>query len=110
MVSIIPISCQFDQQTIGKIIAADALVQRYRALFALLDWKPLDCPQSPAAPGRPAHPKCAYAKAFLVRICEKKASMPALRAFLLEHPLLLLELGFRPTLDVQQPYGFDVQR
>jgi len=25
-------------------------------------------------------------------------------------PLLVLELGFRPTLDVQQPYGFDVQR
>jgi hypothetical protein len=110
MASIIPISCQFDQQTIDKIIAADALVQRYRSLFALLDWKPFDCPQPPAAPGRPAHPKSAYAKAFLVRICEKKASMPPLRAFLLEHPLLVLELGFRPTLDVQQPYGFKVER
>jgi hypothetical protein len=110
MASIIPISCQFDQQTIGKIIAADAIVQRYRTLFALLDWKPVDCPHPPPAPGRPAHPKSAFAKAFLVRVCEKKASMPALRAFLLEHPLLVLELGFRPTLAVQQPYGFDVQR
>jgi len=109
MVSIIPISQQFDQQTIRKIIAADALVQRYHRLFALLDWSPFDGPAKSGA-GRPAHPKSAFAKAFLVRVCEKKTSMPALRAFLLEHPLLVLELGFRPTLDVQQPYGFDVQR
>jgi len=110
MPSIIPSSRLFDQQTIGKIITADALIQRYRTLFALLDWSSLDAPSPHAGPGRPAHPKSAYAKAFLVRVCEKKASMPALRAFLLEHPLLVLELGFRPTLDAQQPYGFDVQR
>lgn len=110
MISIIPISQQFDQQTISKIIAADALVQRYHRLFALLDWSPFDGLANLGGPGRPAHPKSAFAKAFLVRVCEKKASMPALRAFLLEHPLLVLELGFRPTLDVQQPYGFDVQR
>ena len=34
MVPIIPTSHAFDQQTISKIIAADALVQRYRRLFA----------------------------------------------------------------------------
>jgi hypothetical protein len=33
-----------------------------------------------------------------------------LRRFLVEHPLLVLELGFRPYLDVTQPYGFDVER
>jgi hypothetical protein len=110
MVPIIPISHHFDQQTISKIIAADALVQRYRALFALLDWTPLQAPEPATGPGRPAHPKSAFAKAFLVRVCEKKASMPALRVFLLEHPLLVLELGFRPTLAVQQPDGFDVAR
>src|SRR5437763_15518354 len=93
MVSIIPISQQFDQQTTSKIIAADALVQRYHRLFAWLDWSPADGLASPGGPGRPAHPKSAFAKAFLVRVCEKKASMPALRAFLLEHPLLVLELG-----------------
>jgi len=85
-------------------------VQRYRRLFALLDCGPLDGLAPSAKAGRPAHPKSAYAKAFLLRVCEKKASMPALRTFLLEHPLLVLELGFRPTLDVAQPYGFDVQR
>jgi hypothetical protein len=36
--------------------------------------------------------------------------MPRLRAFLVEHPRLLLELGFRPVLDVEQPYGFAVQQ
>lgn len=110
MVSIIPISREFDQQTMSQIIAADAVVQRYRRLFALLDWRPLEDCDPAVSPGRPAHAKSAYAKAFLVRVWEKKASMPALRAFLLEHPLLVLELGFRPHLDVQQPYGFDVER
>ena len=33
-----------------------------------------------------------------------------LRRFLVEHPLLVLELGFRPILNVEQPYGFDVER
>jgi hypothetical protein len=33
-----------------------------------------------------------------------------LRRFLLEHPLLVLDLGFRPVLDVREPYGFDVGR
>ena len=93
MVSIIPSSHHFDQQTISKIIAADALVQRYRALFALLDWTPLEAQERATGPGRPAHPKSAFAKAFLVRVCEKKASVPALRTFLQEHPLLVLELG-----------------
>src|SRR3989440_12503841 len=105
----IPISQKLDQQTMSKIIAVGPVVQRYHLLFALLDGIPADGLASPGGPGRPAHPKSAFAKAFLVRVCEKKASMPALRAFLLEHPLLVLELGFRPTLDVQQPYGFDVQ-
>ena len=71
MVPIIPISHHFDQQTISKIIAADALVQRYRALFALLDWTPLEAQERATGPGRPAHPKSAFAKAFLVRVCEK---------------------------------------
>jgi hypothetical protein len=85
-------------------------VQRYRAVFALVDWTLCDACDRPSGPGRPAYPKSAYAKAFLVRLCEQKPSMPALRAFLLDHPLLALELGFRPLLDLRQPYGFDAQR
>jgi len=30
--------------------------------------------------------------------------------FLVEHPLLVLELGFRLHFDVGQPYGFDIER
>ena len=33
-----------------------------------------------------------------------------LRAFLVEHPWLVLELGVRPVLDPRQPSGFDVER
>ena len=35
MASIIPISRQFDQPTLQHLMAADAVVQRYRTLFAL---------------------------------------------------------------------------
>ncbi len=37
MPPIIPISRQFDQSTLGKLLDADTVVQRYRTLFALLD-------------------------------------------------------------------------
>ena len=36
--------------------------------------------------------------------------MTHLRAFLVEHPLLVIELGFHLALDPTHPYGFDVQR
>jgi hypothetical protein len=32
-----------------------------------------------------------------------------LRTFLVEHPLLVLELGFHPVPDATAFYGFDVQ-
>jgi hypothetical protein len=34
--------------------------------------------------------------------------VPELRRYLVEHPVLVLALGFRPALDGSQPYGFDV--
>jgi hypothetical protein len=110
MPPIIPVSCHFDHPTLAKLIEVDALVQRYRAVFALFDWTPFDPPVLSRGPGRPAHPQSAYLKAFLVKVAEQKASMPKLRTFLVEHPLLVLELGFRPVLDVKQPYGFVVQQ
>ncbi len=110
MPPILPVSRLFDQPTLAKIIEVDALVQRYRAYFALVEWDAYDRPASPRRPGRPAHPMSAYLKAFLVKVTEQKRSMPQLRAFLLEHPLLTLDLGFRPVLDVTHPYGFDVER
>lgn len=109
MPPIIPISRQFDQPTLSKIIDADPVVQRYRAQFALFDWSAIDPPRQ-RGPGYPAHPKSAYLKAGLVRISEHLLTTPRWRAYLLDHPLLVLELGFRPHLDTRQPYGFDVAK
>jgi hypothetical protein len=86
---------------------ADPIVQRYRARFALLDWSRIDPPPKRGA-GRPAHPPSAYLKAALVRISEHLHTTPRWRAYLLDHPLLVLELGFRPHLDLEAPYGFRV--
>jgi hypothetical protein len=85
----------------------DPVVQRYRARFALFAWSDIDPPPK-RGPGRPGHPTSAYLKAALVRINEHLLSTPRWRAYLLDHPLLVLELGFRPHLDLRQPYGFDV--
>jgi len=89
----------------------DPVVQRYRALFALLDWSvvPERDPRRPW-PGSPPHPRAAYVKALLVKLCEGKAHVTDLRTYLLEHPLLVLELGFRPVLDPAEPHGFAVGR
>src|SRR5437868_6094240 len=109
MASIIPISRQFDQPTLQHLMAADAVVQRYRTLFALFDWNAIDPPRQ-RGPGNPGHPKSAYIKAALVRINEHLLSTPRWRAYLLDHPLLVLELGFRLHVDIRQPYGFDVAK
>src|SRR3989441_7059868 len=104
MSPIIPFSRQVDQPTMHHLLAADAVVQRYRTLFALFDWSTMDPPHQ-RGPGRPGHPSSAYVKALLVRIGEHLGSTPRWRAYLLDHPLLVLELGFRPHLDVTEPYG-----
>src|SRR5712692_787587 len=109
MTPIIPVLVPFDQSTLQRMRDVDPIVQRYRARFALFDWSDLD-PPKPRGPGRPGHPPSAYLKAALVRIHEHLLSTPRWRAYLLDHPLLVLELGFRPHLDLRQPYGFDVAK
>lgn len=107
----IPCSQRFDQSTMSNLLDADPVVQRYRNFLALFDWRVVpEPPVKPSQPGRPAHPLCAYLKALLLKRNEGFASCTQLRRFLVEHPLLVLELGFRPVLDVRQPYGFDVGR
>jgi hypothetical protein len=107
----IPYSHVFDQQTLTCMIEHDALVQRYRAFFALFEWKVVPEPGTDRSrPGRRPHPQSAYIKALLLKLEEGFATCTRLRRFLLEHPLLVLELGFRPYLDVNEPYGFDVER
>jgi hypothetical protein len=100
-----------DQPVWDVVRDCDPVVQRYRAFFALLDWQQV--PERDGRqpwPGSPPHPRTAYVKALLVKICEQKAYVTELRRFLVEHPLLVLELGFRPVADPRRPYGFDVGR
>lgn len=89
----------------------DPLIQRVRALLALLDWEcvPERDPHRPW-PGRPPHPQRAYLKALLLKVADELDSSTRLRRFLLDHPLLVLELGFEPVPDASQPFGFDVAR
>src|SRR3989440_7488275 len=109
--TIIACSPTFDQQTLTLMLEHDPVVQRYRAFFALFEWRVVPEPAiDPSQPGKRAHPQRAYIKALLLKVEEDLTTCTRLRRFLLEHPLLVLELGFRPILDVSQPYGFDVER
>jgi hypothetical protein len=109
--TIIPCSHTFDQPTMTLMLEHDPLVQRYRAFFALFNWRVVPQPTiDPSQPGKRPHPPCAYIKALLLKLEQDLTSCTRLRRFLVEHPLLVLELGFRPYLDVTQPYGFDVER
>jgi hypothetical protein len=106
----IPASDLFDQSTLTALLDHDPLVADYRAFFSLLDWSVVERWASQrSALGRPAHPESAYLKAFLIRIREGMLYTTQLRRFLLRHPLLVIELGFRLVLDPRAPYGFDVQ-
>lgn len=89
----------------------EPVVQRYRTFFALLDWSQVTERDAQRRwPGRSPHPRVAYVKALLVKLCEQKAYITELRRFLVEHPALVLELGFRPVRELRQPFGFDVER
>jgi hypothetical protein len=87
----------------------DPVVRRYRAFFGVLDWSRVSERESGRRwPGRAPHPRSAYIKALLVKLCEQKAYITDLRRFLVEHPALVLELGFRPVVTSTHPFGFDV--
>src|SRR5260370_39269442 len=106
----IPASTLFDQSTIAALLNHDPVVADYRAFFSQLDWSIVqrwDAERSPR--GRPAHPISAYLKAFLIRIKEGLIYSTQLRAFLVKHPLLVIELGFHLVLDPTHPYGFNVE-
>lgn len=90
----------------------DPVVARYREFFGRLDWSQIrERDAERAWPGRQEpHPRQAYIKALLVKLCEQKAYVTDLRRYLVEHPALVLELGFRPVMAPEQPFGFDVER
>jgi len=107
----IPSSHVFDQSTMTALLSYDPVVQVYRAFFARLDWSIVARWEAErSSRGRPAHPESAYLKACLVRVTEGLRYATELRAFLLKHPLLVIELGFHLVLDPTHPYGFDAER
>lgn len=108
----IPSSHLFDQSTLAALLDVDPLVATYRAFFASFDWSVVERWQTQRSPfyGSHGHPLVTYLKAFLVRIQEGLRYAQQLRAFLVKHPLLVIELGFHLVLDADQPYGFDVER
>lgn len=104
-------SSRFDQSTLASLLEVDAVVSDARAFFSLLDWSIVEYWESQQSPrGRPAHPESAYLKAFFLRIRQGFVYTTQLRAFLVKHPLLVIELGFHLVLDFTQPYGFDVEK
>lgn len=106
----IPASDLFDQSVLTALLDHDPLVADYRAFFSLLDWSVVQQWEAHRSGlGRPAHPESAYLKAFLIRLREGMLYTTQLRRFLLRHPLLVIDLGFRLVLDPRAPYGFDVE-
>ncbi|OLE31110.1 MAG: hypothetical protein AUG45_14020 [Ktedonobacter sp. 13_1_20CM_3_54_15] len=90
----LPYSRLFDQRTLALLMEHDAIVQRYRALFALIDWQVLPDPvPNPSRPGKRPHPESTYIKALFIKIKEGYEYCSQLRTFLVEHPLLVLEVG-----------------
>src|SRR5213082_1982196 len=107
--TMIPASDLFDQSVITALLDHDPLVADYRAFFSLLDWSVVQRWEAQRSRlGRPAHPESAYLKAFLIRIREGMIYTSQLRRFLLNHPLLVIELGFQLELAPNAAYGFDV--
>ena len=95
-----------DQQVIAVLMTCDPVVSEYRDFFNLLDWSQVpERDERRPWPGSPPHPQRAYVKALLAKICEEFEYTATLRRFLVKHPLLVLELGFRPVLDPNQPLG-----
>ena len=107
----IPTSALLDQSTIATLLDHDPLVLDYRAFFSFLDWTCVDQWEAQQSlRGRPAHPEAAYLKAFLLRIREGMIYTSHLRRFLLNHPLLVLELGFHLVPASGHLYGFDAEK
>ena len=104
----IPESYLFDQSTIMNIIDSDEVVQGYRSLFSLFDWSIVERWEAERfGRGSHGHPMIAYIKSFLVRINEGFIYNSKLRKYLLDHPLLVIELGFHLDLDSTSRYGFN---
>jgi len=100
-----------DQRALNVVRDHDPVVRRYRAFCAHLDWPVIPAPAAARPrPGPVPHPPAAYVKALLITLCAHTEYVTQMRAFLVEHPLLVLEIGFRPVPAATEPSGVDVER
>ena len=99
------------QFTVAELVERDGQVQAYRRFFEQMAWEAIPERNAKRAwPGRQQpHPQCAYVKALLVKMVEGLTYMTDLRRYLVNHPLLVLALGFVPQADAHSVYGFDVE-
>lgn len=90
-------------------VAADPLVQKYRALLGDLPWAtfPERATDRPW-PGPTPAPRAPFVAAYLVKLHEEKRFMGHLRTYLIEHPALVYWLGFARVPDPTAPHGFAV--
>src|SRR5260370_7125871 len=93
----LPYSRLFDQRTLSLLMEHDAIVQRYRSLFAFIEWQVLPDPvPDPSRPGKRPPPESPYIKALFIKIKEGFQYCSQLPTFLAEPPLLPLKLASPP--------------
>ena len=91
--------------------ADDPVAQDYEVFFGLLDFNGVpERDEFQAWPGWRPQPERAYVKAALIMIRQKLTFHTELRDFLVQHPALVLVVGFHPVVDEQKPYGFEAER
>ena len=94
-----------------SFFADDPVAHDYRTFFDLLHFDHIpERDERRPWPGSPPHPERAYVKALLVKVREGFRYTTKLREFLVKHPPLVVQLGFRPVVDPTQPYGFNVEQ
>ncbi len=82
-----------------------------KPFFDLLDWTAV--PERAAGrawPGPRPDPHSAFIKALLVKLREGYPHVSTLRRYLVQHPVLVLVLGFQVQPDASQTYGFAVEQ
>jgi hypothetical protein len=90
-------------------VAADPVVQKYRALLGALPWSQFpERPSDRVWPGPAPDPRAPFAAAYLIKLHEGKRYMSDLRTYLIEHPALVYWLGFPRVPDASAPSGFNV--
>ena len=90
-------------------VAADPLVQKYAALLGPLPWTTFpERPTDRAWPGPRPHARAPFVAAFLIKLNEDIRFMADLRTFLIEHPALIVWLGFPRRPDPTSFHGFAV--